>query len=75
MRPTFHKFSCSDGSWGFTDADGRPVLTVSALGGGQIEIEVADDALAWARQLLPKPNSETTERGFTRLTYRKRYIA
>ena len=74
--PAWHRFSLSDGSWGITDAHGRPIVTVTALGGGVLAIDVVDEAQAWVRQNLPRPNSEIVEQpGVTRLIYRGRHIA
>jgi hypothetical protein len=73
--PIWHRFTMGDGSWGFTDASGRPVLTVSALGGGQIAIDCDVTVLSWARKVLPRPDQVTEQGGVTRLLYRGKYTA
>ena len=44
--PAWHRFSLSDGGWGIIDAHGRPIVTVTALGGGVLAIDVGDEAEA-----------------------------
>ena len=72
--PSWRRFTLSDGSWGFVDENGRPVITVVALGGGRIEIDCADEVLAWVRQRLPRPDGVIARPGGSRLVYR-RHIA
>ena len=70
----FVPFNLSDGSHGWVDKrSGRPVLTVTALGGGVVAIDVVDEALAWVMQNLPRPSEMIERPAGSRLVYRGKY--